>query len=126
MLCLEQETEILESELQNSEDIHFDLQQQINMLCFEYNCEECVLMRKRINLNSETEEENDLIISSHSNTGRKNLLMIDVDSSSNQADKHPKTSGASHNRPTRSSKGRFTPYDPFCNLPTMSSSTSSY
>lgn len=144
MLCLEQETEILESELQNSEDIHFDLQQQINMLCFEYNCEECVLMRKRINLNSEatgeeyfldpfqrqmtdnSEEENDLIISSHSNTGRKNLLMIDVDSSSNQADKHPKTSGASHNRPTRSSKGRFTPYDPFCNLPTMSSSTSSY
>ena len=57
MLCLEQETEILESELQNSEDIHFDLQQQINMLCFEYNCEECVLMRKRINLNSEATGE---------------------------------------------------------------------
>lgn len=30
-----------------------------------------------------SEEENELIISSHSNTGRKNLLMIDVDSSSN-------------------------------------------
>ncbi len=79
-----------------------------------------------VHMTENSEEDNDLIISSHSNTGRKNLLMIDVDSSNNQSDSHPKTSGATGSRPVRSQKGKFAPYEPFCNLPTMASSTSSH